>query len=51
MKGYSCPVCDADLSLDGDERPGDEIFCSFCSSTIKIRAVKGSDDLDLLDDN
>ena len=51
MKEYTCPVCDADLLLDGDEKPGDYVFCSYCSSTIKIHAAEGSDDYDLIDDN
>jgi transcription elongation factor Elf1 len=51
MKDYSCPVCDADLSLDGNEKPGDEIYCSYCGCSIRIRAIKGSDDLDLVNDN
>jgi len=51
MKVYSCPVCDADIQLDGDERPGDDLYCSYCNSSIKVKAVKGSDDYDLIDDN
>lgn len=51
MKVYSCPVCDADIQLDGDERPGDDLYCSYCKSAIKIQAIKGSDDYDLIDDN
>ena len=51
MEAYSCPVCDADLTLDGDEKPGDTIFCSYCNSTIKIYAVRGSEELKLVDDN
>lgn len=51
MKEYSCPVYDAELILDGDEKPGDHIFCSYCNSTIKIHRKKGSDELKLVDDN
>ena len=51
MKEYSCPVCDADVNLDGDERPGETLFCSYCNSTLKIYRVKGSDDFKLVDDN
>ncbi len=51
MKAYSCPVCDADLILDGDEGPGGTIYCSYCNSTIKIYGAKGSDDLKFADDN
>lgn len=51
MKSYKCPICDADLTLDGDERPGEPIYCSYCNSTIKVYGIKGSDDLKLVDDN
>ena len=51
MKDYKCPVCDADINLDGDEKPGDAVYCSYCSSTIKIYAKRGSDEFKLVDDN
>lgn len=31
-----CPVCDADIPLDGDEKQGDLILCSFCRVTFKM---------------
>lgn len=31
-----CPICDADIPLDGDERTGDLILCSFCKVTFKL---------------
>ena len=31
-----CPVCDADVPLDGGEKPGDLIMCSFCKVTFKL---------------
>jgi len=51
MKDYKCPVCDADVTLDGDEGSGDTVYCSYCSSTIKIYSSRGSDNLTLTDDN
>ncbi len=51
MKEYSCPVCDADITLDGDERPGESVYCSYCNSTLKIYRIKGTEDLKLVDDN
>ena len=51
MKDFSCPVCNADVNLDGDEKPGDQIFCSYCNSTIKIHKVPRSDEIKLVDDN
>jgi hypothetical protein len=51
MKECSCPVCDADIVLDGDEKPGDAVYCSYCNSTIKIYRSKRSDEFKLVDDN
>jgi hypothetical protein len=31
-----CPICDADIPLDGDERTGDFVLCSFCKVTFKL---------------
>ena len=35
-----CPICDADISLAGDEKPGDEVFCSYCGAPMLITGVK-----------
>jgi DNA-directed RNA polymerase subunit RPC12/RpoP len=32
----SCPVCNADLPLTGDERKGDEIFCTYCGAPCRL---------------
>jgi hypothetical protein len=31
-----CPICDADIPLDGDEKSGDLIMCSYCKVTFKL---------------
>jgi hypothetical protein len=33
----SCPVCSADLPLTGDEKRGDEIFCTFCGAPCRLQ--------------
>ena len=35
-----CPVCEADIPLDGDEKTGDLVLCSYCKSTFKIVKAK-----------
>jgi hypothetical protein len=35
-----CPVCDADIPLDGDEESGDLVMCSYCKMTLKLVKTK-----------
>ena len=35
-----CPICEADIPLDGDEKSGDLIQCSYCKITLKILRKK-----------
>jgi hypothetical protein len=32
----SCPVCHADIPLGGDEKLGDEVFCTYCNAPCRI---------------
>lgn len=43
-----CPICDADIPLDGDEKTGDLVLCSFCKVTLKL--VKRKDKWVLTED-
>lgn len=43
-----CPVCDANIPLDGDEKTGDLVLCSFCKVTFKL--VKKKDRLVLVEE-
>ncbi len=36
IKDMVCPVCDADIPMEGDEKPGDLILCSYCKVTFKL---------------
>jgi hypothetical protein len=33
----SCSVCSADLQFAGDERPGDEVFCTYCGAPFRVK--------------
>jgi uncharacterized Zn-finger protein len=33
----SCPICSADFMLGGDEKPGDEVFCSYCGAPCRLK--------------
>ncbi len=35
-----CPLCEADIPLDGDEKTGDLVLCSYCKCTFKMIKTK-----------
>ncbi len=35
-----CPICDADIPLEGDEETGDLVVCSYCKVTFKYGKEK-----------
>ena len=37
MGSLSCSICSADLLLAGDERPGDEVFCTYCGTPYRVK--------------
>lgn len=38
-----CPVCNAHVPLAGDERPGDEVHCTYCGAPCVLRRRSGED--------
>jgi hypothetical protein len=48
IKDLTCPICEADIPLDGDEKSGDMVVCSYCSMTFKM--LKKTDDWTLVED-
>ncbi len=47
---FSCPICSGDLLLAGDERAGDEVFCSYCGSPFRLSENPESKDCELEED-
>jgi len=43
-----CPICDADIPLDGNEKTGELVLCSFCKVTFKL--VKKKEKLVLVEE-
>jgi len=43
-----CPVCEAEIPLDGDEESGNLLMCSYCKMTLKM--LKTKDKWILVDD-
>ena len=35
-----CPICDADITLEGNEKTGDFVLCSYCKVTFKLVRTK-----------
>ena len=36
----ACPICNADVPLSGDEKKGDEVYCTYCQAPLRL-AGKG----------
>jgi hypothetical protein len=37
MSKLSCNICSADLLFTGDERAGDEVFCTYCGAPYRVK--------------
>jgi hypothetical protein len=35
----SCPICNADFPLRGDERAGEEVYCTYCGAPCRLTAA------------
>jgi hypothetical protein len=46
----TCPICQADMPLGGDEKPGDEFFCSCCGAPGIIAKKDHSEELEVEED-
>ncbi len=50
LAGYlTCPMCDADVPLTGEETVGEQVFCPYCQTPLALRKSK-TDDLFLEED-
>lgn len=48
-KDLECPICNADVPLDGSEKRGDEVFCAYCRAPLVVQGAS-DDELELEDD-
>lgn len=39
----SCPICDADIELAGDERTGEQIYCAYCGAPFTLTYLPPSE--------
>ncbi len=49
-KDLSCPVCQADMPLSGDEKTGEEVYCAYCGAPCKVLRGKDNDEIELEED-
>ena len=47
----SCPICNADVPLAGDEKPGEEVFCTYCGAPFRLAGDPSSDDCELIEED
>jgi hypothetical protein len=40
----SCPICQAHVPVAGDEKPGDEVYCTYCGAPCRITGKDGDED-------
>jgi hypothetical protein len=46
----SCPICHADFPLRGDERAGEEVYCSYCGAPCRLTAPADEDSCEVEED-
>jgi len=46
----TCPVCQADMLLAGDEKPGEEVFCTYCGAPCRISGNRETEELEVEED-
>jgi uncharacterized Zn-finger protein len=37
----NCPYCEAEIPLEGNEKEGDEVYCSYCEMRLKLQRIDG----------
>ena len=50
IRDLSCPVCNADFPLSGDEGPGEEVFCTYCGAPCRLKGSATDEDVALEED-
>ena len=43
MSKLTCSICSADLLLAGDEKAGDEVFCTYCGAPYRVKKAASQD--------
>lgn len=46
----TCPMCDVDVPMSGEEKVGEQVFCPYCQTPLKIKKNRVDDSLFLEED-
>lgn len=46
----TCPMCDAEIPVSGDEKVGESIYCPYCQIPLRLRKRKGTEEVYLEED-
>ena len=49
-RDLSCPICDADVPLSGDEKPGEQVACAYCRAPLLVVPGKDEEEQELEED-
>lgn len=49
-KYLSCPMCEADVLISENEKIGEEVYCQYCETPLKLRKKKDTEELYLQED-
>ncbi len=47
---FPCPICNADIQVDGDEEAGDSIWCHYCGVPCKLTRPPSDPECELEED-
>ncbi len=36
----SCPMCDVEIPRSGDEKVGEDVYCPYCQTPLKLKKTK-----------
>ena len=46
----SCPICSADFALSGEEKRGEEVYCSYCGSPCRLTSDPYDEECEIEED-
>jgi hypothetical protein len=43
MRDGTCPICDADVPMSGDESVGETVYCTYCEAPLRFSRMSISE--------